>query len=196
MDRLLDRGDSVLVVIDAQPGFFQASPTRAGRDSEAIVARIAWLAGVAAALGIPVVITEEDPDQNGSTAAVVLERIPPDTPAPFRKSVFGLADVPEILRAIEVTGRRTAVLVGFETDVCVAQSALGLLDRGFRVVVVVDATGSPGETHRHGLRRMRDTGVTLAHAKGLYYEWVRTLAAARTFEDQHPELADPPGFSL
>ena len=196
MARLIDRDDSVLGVIDAQPGFFRASSTEADIDSHAIVARIAWLAGVAAALGIPIVLTEEDPGRNGPTAPGVLEWIPRETPAPFRKPSFGLADVPEILRAVEVTGRRTVVLAGFETDVCVAQSALGLLDRGFRVATVVDATGSPGEMHRHGLRRMRDAGVVLVHAKGIYYEWVRTLAAARAFEDQHANLADPPGFSL
>ena len=52
---------------------------------------------------------------------------------------FGLADVPEIVASVEHTGRRTAVLVGMETDVCVAQSALGLLDEDFTVAVVEDA---------------------------------------------------------
>jgi len=143
-----------------------------------------------------VIVTEEDPARNGPTAAAVLERLPPGTPAPFVKPVFGLAHVPEIMGALEATGRRTAVLVGFETDVCVTHSALGLLDRGFRVAVVVDATGSPGEMQEHGLRRMAVAGVTLIHAKGVYYEWVRTLEAARAFQDAHPELAEPPGFAL
>jgi hypothetical protein len=43
---------------------------------------------------------------------------------------------------------------------------------------------------------MRDAGVTLVHAKGVYYEWVRTLEAARAFERANPGLADPPGFAL
>lgn len=196
MARLLDRDDSVLVIVDAQPGFFTASGTDGSLRTRAIVARIAWLTGVAAALRVPVVVTEEDPGRNGGTAAEVIERLPPGTPPPFVKPVFGLAAVPAILEAIEATGRRTAVLAGFETDVCVAQSALGLLDRGFRVAAVTDATGSPGAMHRHGLRRMRHAGVVLAHAKGVYYEWVRTLEAARALEAQHPDLAEPPGFSL
>jgi hypothetical protein len=50
--------------------------------------------------------------------------------------------------------------------------------------------------HGHGLRRMRDAGIVLTHAKGVYYEWVRTLDAARSFEADHPDLAQPPGFSL
>ena len=62
--------------------------------------------------------------------------------------------------------------------------------------MVTDATGSPGEMHELGLRRMRDAGASLVHAKGVYYEWVRTLGAARAFEAANPDLADPPGFSL
>ena len=141
-------------------------------------------------------MTEEDPDRNGATDPRILEAAAPGTPAPFRKAVFGLAAEDEIVQAVGHTGRRTAVLTGFETDVCVAQSALGLLDLGYRVAVVVDATGSPGEMHEHGLRRMRDAGAIALHAKGVYYEWIRSLEAALAFERAHPELADPPGFSL
>ncbi len=184
--RLLELIDSVLIVIDAQPGF---------GPPDAVVARIAWLAGVATALGIPVLVTEEDPARNGPTAPAILLRVPAGTAA-LVKPVFGLADTPEILAAVEALGRRTVVLAGFETDVCVTHSALGLLDRGYRVAVVTDATGSPGEMHELGLRRMRDAGASLVHAKGVYYEWVRTLGAARAFEAANPDLADPPGFSL
>lgn len=199
-DRLLERDDSVLIVIDAQPGFFAGQPfdgpgalDRTGLTG--VVARIAWLAGAAAALGIPLVVTEEDPARNGGTDPSVVARLPPATPV-LEKRIFGLAGQPDILAAVEATGRRTAVLVGAETDVCVAQSALGLLDRGFRVVVVTDATFSPGAMHDLGLRRMRDAGIVEIHAKGLYYEWVRALAAARAFEAANPDLADPPGFAL
>jgi nicotinamidase-related amidase len=112
------------------------------------------------------------------------------------KPVFGLADDPAILAAVKRTGRRTAVLVGMETDVCVAHSAIGLLDRGLRVAVVADATFSPGDMHAHGLRRIADAGATVIHAKGVYYEWIRTLEAARAFEAANPGLSEPPGFSL
>ena len=153
--RLLEREDSMLVVIDAQRSFAEHA---VGADAAApsVVDRIAWLTRVAAVLGVPVVITEEDPDRNGTTDPRILDAAAAGTPAPFRKPVFGLAAVDEIVQAVGSTGRRTAVLTGFETDVCVAQSALGLLDLGYRVAVVVDATGSPGEMHEHGLRRMRD----------------------------------------
>jgi nicotinamidase-related amidase len=191
---LIERADSLLVVIDAQPGF---SGTTDDAGAAAVGARdvAAWLVGVAAALGIPIVVTEEDPGTNGPTDPAIGSKLPAGTPA-FAKAAFGLAGVPEILAAIESSGRRTAVIVGAETDVCVAQSAIGLLDRGFRVVVVTDATFSPGPMHELGLRRIRDAGAELNHAKGVYYEWIRTLEAARRLTSEHPEMAKPPGFGL
>ena len=191
---LLDRSDSVLLVIDAQPGF---SGTRTEEADAALRSRsvAAWLVGVAVALQIPVVVTEEDPEQNGPTDATIRHWLPASTPV-LSKRVFGLAGDPAILAAVEVTGRRTAVLVGAETDVCVAQSAIGLLDRRVRVAVVANATFSPEPMHEHGLRRMAAAGAEIHHAKGVYYEWLRTLDAARAFERDHPDLGEPPGFRL
>ena len=87
-----------------------------------------------------------------------------------------------------------AVLAGFETDVCGTHSAVGLSEAGYRVVVAVDAVYSPAGAQAYGLARLRDLGVELVHCKGIYYDWVRTLAAALAFEDAHPELSEPPGF--
>jgi hypothetical protein len=50
--------------------------------------------------------------------------------------------------------------------------------------------------HALGLDQLRDAGIAVRHAKGVDYDWVRTLATARAFESEHPELASPPGFSL
>jgi nicotinamidase-related amidase len=192
---LLDVTDSLLVIVDAQPGFYppERDVDRAG--FAAVLARIAWLAGVAKALDVPTVVTEEDPSRNGPTDATVLAALPEATPR-LSKAVFGLTDDPPILAAVEAAGRGTAVLCGLETDVCVAHSAIGLHDRGFRVAVVADATFSPGSGHADGLQRLADVGIERLTAKAVYYDWVRTLSRARSFEAAHPALAEPPGFSL
>jgi nicotinamidase-related amidase len=154
--------DCLLVVIDAQPGFYADDPAAL----EAL-ARAAWMARLAGALDVPIVVTEEEPERNGATA-IPGARV-------FTKPTFGLAGTPEILQAVRDTGRGTAVLVGFETDVCVYQSAVGLLDAGFHVIAAEDAICSPGEMHARGLDRMRDAGVRLTHCKALAYEWVRSV---------------------
>jgi len=174
---LLDRDDSVLVVVDAQPGFL-------GADAESALERMAWLVAVAARLGVPVVVTEEEPERNGVTDPRIGDRLPVGTPV-FTKPTFGLAATPEILEAVSTTERGTVVVLGCETDVCVAQSAIGLQTAGFAAVVVEDATFSPGEMHERGLARATSEGVMLNHAKGVTYEWLRTV------DDAHAVLGDP-----
>jgi nicotinamidase-related amidase len=190
---LLDRDDSILVVVDAQPGFYTGEELEAddARGARIALERATWLARLAAVLEIPAVITEEDAERNGSTDAGIAEALPPYTPA-FAKPTFGLAGTPEILEAVRATGRGTAVLVGFETDVCVAQSAIGLLGEGMRAVLVADAVFSPGEMHARGLARATAAGVELNHVKGVAYEWLRELETARSVIDGSPELSDAP----
>lgn len=191
--RLLDVDDSILCVVDVQPGFVGKLREIAVRAS--FIQRVVWVAALANALGVPIVVTEEEPDRNGPTLSEIVERLPDPTPR-HTKPAFGLADVPSIMAAVEATGRRTAVLVGMETDVCVAHSALGLLGRDYRVVVVRDAVLAPGDAHDDGIERMRAAGVTLIGAKGLFYEWARTVDAARKLDDHMASVPVPDGFTV
>jgi len=186
---LVDAADSILIVVDAQPGFLaKLDPSVA----EGVVSRIGWLVRVAAHLDIPVVVTEEEPDRNGPTDPTIVAVLPPGT-TPHRKHFFGLADQPDILTAVAAADHRTAILVGLETDVCVAHSAIGLAGRGYRVVAVSDATGSPGDAHAAGLERMRSAGVLVTTTKGLYYEWIRSVETAYEIEAAVPP---PAGLDL
>lgn len=171
---LIDADDSVLVVIDVQEPFLaKLAPKARGP----LVARLRWLVATARWLGIPIVATAEDIPALGGVAPAVAELLPPRMPV-HNKRVFGLAADPAILGAIEATGRRTAILVGLETDVCVTHSALGLAALGFGVAVIADAVGSPGPAQAAGLNRLRDAGIALLGTKGLYYEWLRTVERA------------------
>ena len=173
--RLIEARDSVLVVIDVQSAFIGKLPPK---DQESLVEKVCSLVRVASGLEVPVVVTAEDMPTLGGVVPALAESLPPDTKV-HNKMVFGLAGEPTILAAIRDTGRKTAVLVGLETDVCVAQSALGLLQEGFDVVAVADACGSPGTAHGFGLERMKGAGVVVTSAKTVYYEWVRTVEGSK-----------------
>jgi nicotinamidase-related amidase len=195
MAGLVRREDSVLVVVDAQPGFlakdtFTDADRRAARSA---LERMVWLVAVAALLDLPLVVTEEEPERHGATDAE-LAAVLPEAALVFRKPTFGLASTPEILAAVSETGRHTAVVIGCETDVCVVQSAIGLAERGFACVVVEDATFSPGEMHARGLDRLASAGVERNHAKGVTYEWLRSVDDAHAVL-RGPGLPEPP-FAL
>lgn len=186
----------MLVVIDAQPGFY--GPARADVDRGlfgSALARSGWVAGLAAALDVPVVLTEEDADTNGPTSGPIRAAVPDSAPV-LVKQVFGADANPDIDDAVRRHGRSAVVLVGMETDVCVAHSAIGWRGSGLRTVVIHDAVYSAGAGHANGLARLRAEGVELLSAKELYYEWLRDLPSVRAFDAAHPDLAAPPGFSL
>jgi nicotinamidase-related amidase len=184
---LLDVDDSLLIVIDVQAAFLGKLPPD---DGERLLGRICWLVRVAHYLEVPLVVTAEDVPSLGSVHPQVAEALPPSAQV-YNKMSFGLAADPVILAAIGRTGRKTAVLVGLETDVCVAQSAIGLLQHGYCVAAVADATGSPGTGHAFGLERMRASGALILGLKGLHYEWQRTVERVDRFREQHAEIVEP-----
>jgi len=185
---LIDVDDSVLTIVDVQPYFLEKLPEA---ESGLLLERIGWLIGVARWARVPQVVMAEDISGNGSVHPAIAGALAPGTPV-HDKMHFGLAGQESILDALRQSERHTPVLVGLETDVCVSQSALGLLERGLRVVVVADAVGSPGPDHAYGLQRMRAAGVVVVGLKGLFYEWMRTVARSRQFDAECGDSLPPP----
>jgi len=187
---LLDANDSLLIIIDIQPSFVKKENQA---ENNPLLQRMCWVIKVANWLKVPLVVTAEDIPNTGSICEEVAQLLPPDTKI-YNKMTFGLAAQADILEAIQNTNRKTAILIGYETDVCITHSALGLLDLGYRVAVVADATGSPEGAHQIGLNRIRDAGGILVSAKSLYYEWIRTVEKSMEYENSGIET--PEGVSL
>ncbi len=188
---LFDRDKCCLVVIDVQQYFLDKLPAD---QRQPLVARIAWLTQVARVLGVPTIATAEDIANNGTVVAEVMAELPAGT-AVHDKVVFGLVGQPSILDDVRSTGRSEFVLVGLETDVCVAQSAIGLLDLGYRVGVIDDATASPAPHHESGITRVGAAGAVITSVKGVYYEWLRDLDTMKRVRNRL-EIALPPGMTL
>lgn len=180
-----------LVVIDVQDYFLAKLPLDWRKP---LVERIAWLMQVASILEIPVIATAEDIARDGPLVPDLEKQLPVGASV-HDKKVFGLCGQSDILETVRKTGRSECVLVGLETDVCICHSALGLLDQGFRVAAIEDATASPPPHHEAGLRRMAAAGVVLTNTKGIYYEWVRGLAT-HTHVQSRTDLPTPAGLTL
>lgn len=188
--------DSVLIIIDIQDNFYGPDRHDIDRDElAAVIERARWVTAVARVLSVPIIVTEEDPDRNGATVSTITTQLPESAPV-LPKSTFAVPDNPDIIQALKNTDARTAVLVGTETDICIAHSALRLSESGYRVTAIENAVYSPGDAHQSGLRRMRSAGIELLTAKELLYDWLPTLPEIREFRDSNPGLGNPPGFSL
>ena len=168
---LIDSNRSALVVIDVQDDFLTKLPLD---QRSSLVDRMGWLIKVALYLDIPLLVTAEDLAHNPPVVPELTALLPQGQKV-FDKHVWNLYGQPDIRDAVDAFGRDTFILIGLETDVCVAQSALGLQAGGYNVVVVDDATGSPPPHHEAGVRRLRDAQITLQTTKGVYYELVRDI---------------------
>jgi nicotinamidase-related amidase len=191
LSQLIDRADSVLIVIDVQDTFLAKLDPAVAKD---VVARIRWLVLVAKWLKIPIIVTAEEIDVDGLTTRAIREVLPPETKE-FDKWSFGLAAQADILAAVQSTGKRTAILAGLETDVCVQQTALGLGSLGYQVAVVVDATAAKGLGYAIGLGRMAGAGVAHVSCKSLLFELLRDLDTTHDFF-RNSGIKAPEGLDL
>jgi nicotinamidase-related amidase len=190
---LIDVDDSVLLVIDVQDRFLEKYSET---DQEVLKSRIGWMIDVAVRLQVPVIATAEDIAQLGGVTPTIADKFSPDTPV-LNKMIFGLAADNEIMAAVNNTGRHTAILVGFETDVCIAHSAIGLQQQEYKVAAVSDASASPGRAHEIGIERMRRAGVVISSVKSLFYEWLRTVERCEIFMQKYKkEIGLPHGIVL
>ena len=181
---LINVEDSVLVVIDIQDSFLRKYDDLT---SQSMLEKVVWLLKIAAHMKVPVVAMAEDIKNTGNLNQAILDTLPLETRV-HDKNAFDLAENPAILADIKTTLRNTAILVGTETDVCVAQSALGLMQCGYQVVVLNDAVATTRGDVETGLNRMRDAGAAISSVKAVTYEWLRNVHNTREFFEKFPQL--------
>ncbi len=105
-------------------------------------------------LKLPLIIIAEDIQKNGSIPESLQSTLPPNVQI-YDKFIYSCWGQKDIQMGIRNTQRLVAVLCGFETDVCIAQTAIDLQANGFKVVILTDMTFSrTKDEHEIGLKRM------------------------------------------
>jgi nicotinamidase-related amidase len=158
---LIAREESILVVIDVQE---RLMPVIAER--EKVTENVVRLLKSSEILGLPVILTEQE--KLGDTLPNLLEAR--SGLQPIRKLDFDCFGCQEFVEQLHHIGRRTLILCGVETQICVAQTALHAAP-DYTVHVVSDATSSRMETNwQVGLERMRHAGVVVTSTEMVIYE--------------------------
>jgi nicotinamidase-related amidase len=124
---------------------------------------------------VPVVVTLERPvDQKGVLSEDIAKHLGERTRV-LEKDFFDLCRETEIERHLSGLKIDQAIVAGCETDVCVLQSCLGLLERGYQVYVVEDLIFSSARDVDAAMARMRAEGVVFLSYKTLYYELLEAV---------------------
>jgi len=153
-----------VVVVDIQERLLPAI-----FEQERVVQNTVRLIKGAAILGVPIFVTEQYRKGIGPTVADVASVVPGF--APMEKLAFGACGAPGFVEALAVKGVADVILCGIEAHVCVSQTCLDLLDKGFAPFVVADAVSSrTPANHRLGVERMRDAGAAIVSTEMILFE--------------------------
>jgi len=166
----LNPPETVLLVIDFQERLCAAMPGKVG---ERHATNVTHLATLAARMDLPVVATEQYPRGLGPTIEVVRGALP-EGAAPLPKTMFSALRDPAIAAALRATGRKSVVVVGMETHVCVYQSARDLVSAGYRVQVPTDAVVSRTKANwRTGLELLSGSGAVLTSTEAILFDLLK-----------------------
>ena len=166
--RTLDPQTSTLLVID-----FQGRLMPAIHEGHAAVANARRLLDAAKLLGVPAVLTEQNPDGLGATVPELASDA-----AVVRKMTFDACGADGFWRTLP--DRPDVVVAGCEAHVCVLQTVLGLLAEGRRVFVVRDALGSRRpESKEAAIARMERHGAEIVTTEMAVFEWLGTAEHPR-----------------
>lgn len=176
---LFDPTDTAMLLLDHQAGLFQ---TVKDINVAELRANTTMLAKLAALVKMPLITTASEPNgPNGPLMPEILEAAPHAIFVP-RKGEVNAWDNQLFVETVRKTGKKTLIMAGVWTSVCVMFPALDAKAAGFKVYAVIDASGDPSEmVSRVTVARFAQAGVIPTTANAVLCEthrtWNRTDAA-------------------
>jgi nicotinamidase-related amidase len=169
---LLDPSDSAMLLLDHQSGLFQTVKDIGITELRANTTMLAKLATI---YKIPVITTASEPNgPNGPLMPEIKEAAPHAVYVP-RKGEVNAWDNDDFVKTVRATGRKTLIMAGVWTSVCVMFPALDAKAAGFKVYAVTDASGDPSElASRTTLARFAQAGIIPTTANAVLGEVHRT----------------------
>ncbi len=167
--------DAVMLLIDHQSGLFQIVKDI---PLPQLRANVAALAKAATAAKMPVVTTASVPQGPNGPLIPEIHLFAPHAKYVARRGEINAWENPDFVKAVEDTGRRTLVIAGTVTSVCLSFPAISAVTAGYRVFAVVDASGTVSPLAADlAVARMVQSGVipldTMAALSEIQKTWNR-----------------------
>ncbi len=172
---IINPDDSAMLLIDHQSGLFQTvgdMPMPALRNHAAALAKMATLCK------IPVITTASVPQGPNGPLIPEIHANAPHAKYVARRGEINAWDNPDFVAAVKATGRKTLIIAGTITSVCMAFPSIAAVNEGYKVFAVVDASGTYSKMAQEiTLARIVQAGVvpmdTAAVASELQKTWHR-----------------------
>ncbi|CAI8840679.1 MULTISPECIES: hydrolase [Pseudomonas] len=168
----IDPDDAAMLLIDHQSGLFQTvkdMPMTELRANAITLAKIASLAR------IPVITTASVPQGPNGPLIPEIHEAAPHAQYVARKGEINAWDNPEFVAAVEKTGRKTLIIAGTITSVCMAFPSISAVNAGYKVFAVIDASGTYSKMAQEiTLARIMQAGVVPMDTAAVCSEVQRT----------------------
>jgi nicotinamidase-related amidase len=176
---VIDVNDAVMLLIDHQSGLFQ---TVGDMPMPELRARAAALAKIATLAKMPVITTASVPQGPNGPLIPEIHASAPHAQYVARKGEINAWDNPDFVAAVKATGRKTLIIAGTITSVCMAFPSISAVADGYKVFAVIDASGTYSKMAQEiTLARIVQAGVvpmdTAAVASEIQGSWNRDDAA-------------------
>lgn len=135
----IDVNDAAMLLIDHQSGLFQ---TVADMPMTTLRANATALAKAASLAKIPVITTASVPQGPNGPLIPEIHQYAPHAQYVARKGQINAWDNPNFVAAVKATGKKTLIIAGTITSVCMAFPSISAVHEGYKVFAVVDASGT------------------------------------------------------
>lgn len=168
----IDPADTTMLLIDHQSGLFQVVKDIPVPQLRANVIALAKAAKLAK---LPVITTASVPQGPNGPLIPEIHAILPEAKYVARRGEINAWDNPDFVAAVQATGRKTLIVAGTITSVCLAFPSISAVYAGYKVFAVVDASGtvSPMATDLT-IARMTQAGVVPIDTMGTLSELQKT----------------------
>ena len=173
---MIDPADAVMLLIDHQSGLFQVvkdMPMEDLRLHAVTLAKIATLAN------IPVITTASVPEGPNGPLIPEIHQHAPHAKYVARRGEINAWDNPNFVAAVKATGRKTLIIAGTLTSVCMAFPSISAVHDGYRVFAVLDASGTYSKMAQEiTLARIVQAGIVPLDTAAVASELQKTWAGA------------------
>ena len=173
---MLEIQNSCLVVVDVQGKLAQLM-----HDKDVLFKNIQILIRAAHILDIPILWCQQCPNALGPTIPEIAQLLTDHEP--INKSAFSCCGAEDFNSELNKSARNQVLLCGIETHVCIYQTAIDLLRKGFEVNVITDAVSSRAlENKQIALQRMAAEDANMYSTEMALFELLRTA--------EHPQFKE------
>ena len=120
--------------------------------------------------------TEQNPEKLGTT---INKLVGDEDIHVYTKMSFSCIVCNDLIKSLEDKKIKNLVLCGIESHICVQQTAIDLMNKGFNIFIAIDAIGSRKSIENHtAIRRLEASGAIATTCESIIFEWCMTADRA------------------